>query len=152
MRDTFCDALQHSSYQNFWFKIPWVPPLKYSRNVVWSTPSPSPTPNKILSGLGTWDLSWSGVTPLPGNENLVRTLHFGFELVWSNPPPPNQGLVWEVVWGDYSPRIPSRSISAIYKCYRNSGHQCTFYSTLDDVLKAMADSLAQHWWYALSGT
>ena len=31
--DIICDALPHCSYQNFWFKIPWVPPFKYFRNV-----------------------------------------------------------------------------------------------------------------------
>ena len=47
--ETICDALTHSSYQNFGFKIFWVvPPLKYLRNVV------------------------SRVAP-PPNENLVRT-------------------------------------------------------------------------------
>ena len=59
--ETTCDALPHSSYQNFWFKIPWVPPLKYFRNV--------------------------GLDNPPPHENLVRTCYLGFELFWSTPPP-----------------------------------------------------------------
>ena len=62
--ETIWDAPPHPSYQNFWFKIPWVPPLKYLNDVVWST-CPHPPKMKIWSGLGTWDLSWSGVLPLP---------------------------------------------------------------------------------------
>ena len=92
---TICDALPHSSYQNFWSKIPWVPPTS------------------SISGI------LSGVPPPPENENLVRTWHLGFELVCSIPPPPKmeilsglgtlelswsrvphpQGLMWELVCG-----------------------------------------------------
>ena len=54
--------LPHSTCQNFWFKFPWVPPFRYFRNV----------------GLDY---------PPPPNENLSRSLHFRFQLVWSNPPP-----------------------------------------------------------------
>ena len=64
--ETICDALPHSSYQNLGFKSLWVPPLKYLRNVVSRVTAPPPPPN----------------------ENLVRILHFGFQLVWSNPPAP----------------------------------------------------------------
>ena len=52
-----CDALPHSSYKNFWFKIP---ALKYFRNV----------------GQGPTE-----------NENLARTWHTGFELVGSSRTP-----------------------------------------------------------------
>ena len=72
-----------------------------------------PPPMTIWSGLGTWDLSRSGVIPPPPpsespypfhplpleNENLVRTRHLGFELVWSTPISPSR-LMWVLVCGD----------------------------------------------------
>ena len=47
----------------FVFKIPLVPPLKYFGNAGLEEP------------------------PSPRNENLCRSRHFEFELVWSSPPP-----------------------------------------------------------------
>ena len=38
-----------------------APTQVFSGMLVWSTPSPV----KIWPGLGTWDLSWSGVLPPP---------------------------------------------------------------------------------------
>ena len=63
--ETICGALPHSSYQNFRFKIPWVPHLSISgmRNVGLEYPPPLE------------------------NKSLVRTWHLGFELVWSTPLP-----------------------------------------------------------------
>ena len=59
-----------------------------------------PPRNKIWSGLGTWIWSWSGVppTPPPENENLVRTWHFAFELVWSTTTPQPRTYVGAGVW------------------------------------------------------
>ena len=120
-------------FQDIWCKIPWVPPLKYLKNVVsrdfW---------------FETLDLSWSRVSPSPWN--LARLRDFGFELVQIIPPPlkmkiwpgvltldlswsrvhpqdkfgqieglwiwvgpqnPRKGLIWELVCGDQSlyPRL-----------------------------------------------
>ena len=74
-----CERLSavHYSYQDFWFEIPWVSPLKYLRNVGLEYPLPM----KIWSGIGT------GMEYLP-LENLARLRYFGLELVWSTPPPP----------------------------------------------------------------
>ena len=84
----------HSSYQNFWFKIPWVLALKHFRNVgmlIW-------TKMEICSDLGTLDLSWSGVTP-PPQWKFWQILALRFELVWSNPPPPTYvgAGVWRLI-------------------------------------------------------
>ena len=56
---------------NILLKIPRVPPLKYFRNVGLDH-HPLRSPHmKISAGLGTLDLSWSGVPPPPPeNENL----------------------------------------------------------------------------------
>ena len=61
---TIYDSLPHSSYKDFWFKNPWVPPLKYFRNVGLEYLSPPPPPPMKI---------WS-------------TWHLGFELVSSKPP------------------------------------------------------------------
>ena len=73
--ETICDALPHSSYQNLWFKILWVPPLKYLRNVVSGvTASPSPLPPSKWK-FGQDSALWSGVTPV-------------------TPPAPHKDLCW----------------------------------------------------------
>ena len=64
--------------------------LKYLRNWgIWSGVPPPPHPMKIWSGLGTLDLSWSGVhLPPPWKwKSSQGTWHLGFELVWSPPSP-----------------------------------------------------------------
>ena len=89
--ETIYDALPHSSYQNYVLKIPWVPPLKYLRNVVsrvrspawkwnlvrtwdflvWVGPeNPPPPPMKIVQELGHW--IWVGLEYPPENKNVVR--------------------------------------------------------------------------------
>ena len=57
---------------NILLKNAWVPPFKYFRNV----------------GLDH---------PHPPNENLDRSWHFEFKLVWTNPVP---RLMWDLVYGD----------------------------------------------------
>ena len=78
--ETICDALPNSSYQDFWFKIPWVPPLKYFRKYF--------NENFVRTWHFGFELVWSSncPPPTPINENLVRTWHFGFELEY--PPLP----------------------------------------------------------------
>ena len=126
-----CDALPHSSYQNFWFALTQVfkecwsgvpcPPPPNEK----SGSTPSQLKIKFWSGLGTWDLSWSGVhppqmkiwsalrtwdlswfgVPCPPNENW----HLGFALVRSTPPPPTKGRMWELVCGNRALDYPCAS-------------------------------------------
>ena len=63
--ETICDTLPHSSYQNFWFKIPLSAPTQVFQEC------------------------WSGV-PLPPDENLARLKDFGFVLVLSTCPHPGK--------------------------------------------------------------
>ena len=85
--------------ENFWLKIPWVPPLKYLRNVS----PPSPQKRKLSEMLGLW--IWVGPEypypppPPPQHENLAKLRDFGFELVQSTPPPhPTKVKTWPD-WG-----------------------------------------------------
>ena len=89
---TIYDSLPHSSYQDFWFKNPWVPPLKYFRNVGLEYPPPHPPwkfgqdlalgiwvgmeyppPAKMKTwpDWGTLDLSLSRVNPPPHPRTYV---------------------------------------------------------------------------------
>ena len=78
----------------WWFTLVWSTPTPENENLamtliwfelVWSTPlppCPPPTPQmKTWPGLGTWDLSCSGV--LPPKWKLGQDLAIGFELFWS---------------------------------------------------------------------
>ena len=60
---TICDALPHSSYQ--------IPVGKYFAQNSFECLHSS------ISGMLVWS------TPHPENENLGRSWHFGFELLWS---------------------------------------------------------------------
>ena len=68
---------------------PWVPPLKYFRNVGLTTPHPP----KDADFNRSWHfgLSWSGKPP-PPNADFNRSWHFGLSCSGHPPPPPMQ--IW----------------------------------------------------------
>ena len=101
MSETICDALSHSSYQNLaagiFVQNSFSVPTQVFQEC-WSGLNPPPCQKmKKWADLGTLGLSWSGVTPSPPSENLGRSCHFGFELVWSTPPLGLEAGVWRLI-------------------------------------------------------
>ena len=129
--ETICDTLPHSSYQNFWFKIPLSAPTQVFHECWSGVPLPpgwkfgqieglwicvgleylpSPRKIKIWSGLDTLDLSWSWVHPPPPlkwkfGQGLALWIWVGLEYT----PLPKWNLVrtwqfgFELVWSTPSP-------------------------------------------------
>ena len=80
--NTYLRCKSRLGCENFWCKIPWVPPLKYLRNVMSRIHPPK---WKCVQDLRLW-VSIAPeypTTATPKNENLARTWDLGFYLVQS---------------------------------------------------------------------